>query len=62
MLETFFCGVLDSRMSTNEQFKQIDQSHKLRDVNQVRTILDEDGKLVHAYDETGRNRSSLRDV
>jgi ankyrin repeat protein len=26
---------------------------KLRDVNQVRTILDEDGKLVHAYDETG---------
>src|SRR6266566_3098938 len=26
---------------------------KLRDVNQVRTILDDDGKLVHAYDETG---------
>ena len=26
---------------------------KLRDVNQVRTILDEDGELVRAYDETG---------
>jgi len=26
---------------------------KLRDVNQVRMILDEDGELVHAYDETG---------
>jgi ankyrin repeat protein len=26
---------------------------KLRDIDQIKTILDEDGKLVTAYDETG---------
>ena len=56
MLGIFVCGVLEPRQSDAlmSDLNKLIKAIKLRDVNQVRTILDEDDELVRAYDETAQ--------
>jgi ankyrin repeat protein len=48
-----FVGSLIVGCALMSSIDKLIEAIKLRDLEQVRTILDEDGELVHSYDATG---------
>lgn len=53
MLGLFVCGVLGVGFASMDNLEKLINAIKLRDIDQIKTILDEDGNLVKTYDETG---------